>query len=234
MKLIDENITKLCAENEIIESIELDNKEILELGCGSAFFTRIIAQSGENRNITAAEIDDVQYNKNMLINDLPNVKFISCGAQEIPSENNSFDVVFMFKSLHHVPQELMAAALEEIHRILKPNGLLYLSEPLFHGEYNEVLRLFHDEQEVRQKAFETIKASVDNNQYSLRDEIFFNDGVVFNSFEEFENKLIKATYQNHQLDKKLYDKVQSKFNTHIKDGVARFVKPMRVDILRKN
>jgi 2-methylisocitrate lyase-like PEP mutase family enzyme len=66
----------------------------------------------------------------------------------------------MFKSLHHVPVPLMDQALAEIRRVLKPGGLAYISEPVFAGEFNEVLRLFHDESIVRREAFSAIERAV--------------------------------------------------------------------------
>ena len=36
MKLIEENITQTLDEIYLIETLNLDNKTILELGCGSA------------------------------------------------------------------------------------------------------------------------------------------------------------------------------------------------------
>jgi ubiquinone/menaquinone biosynthesis C-methylase UbiE len=63
--------------------------------------------------------------------DLPNVNFGLSGAQDIPLDDESVDVVFMFKSLHHVPTELMEQSLREIWPVLKPAGLAYISEPVF-------------------------------------------------------------------------------------------------------
>ena len=234
MKLIEENIIRQCEEKEIIESLELNDKQILELGCGSAVFTRDIAKNGKNRNITAMEVDKIQHNKNLLINDLPNVKFVLCGAQAIKAEDESFDVVFMFKSLHHVPLEQMKKVLEEIYRVLKPKGFVYISEPLFHGSFNELMRIFHDEQKVRLEAFNTIKKFVDNKYFSLFKEVFFNDSVTFDNFEAFEKKLIKATYANHTLDDKLYEKIKKQFLLQSKNHGTKFLKPIRVDILQKN
>ena len=174
MKLIEKNITKNCSEKEIIEILTLDGKKILELGCGAASNTRVIAKTGINREITAMEIDEIQHNKNLRINDLDNVEFVLSGAQEIPVSDNSFDVVFMFKSLHHVPSELMSKAFEEIKRVLKPKGFVYISEPLFYGEYNDLLKIFHDEQKVRQNAFNMIEKFVNNNEFSSYKEIYTN------------------------------------------------------------
>ena len=38
------------------------------------------------------------------------------GAEDIPLGDESVDVVFMFKSLHHVPVDLMDQSMREIRR----------------------------------------------------------------------------------------------------------------------
>ncbi len=223
-----------CPEPEIYNRLlSLDNKHILELGCGSADITRNIATSGEDRRITALEVDEIAHEKNLQITDLPNVTFGLSGAQEIPLDDESVDVVFMFKSLHHVPLELMEGSMHEIRRVLKPGGLLYISEPVFAGDFNEILRLFHDEQEVREAAFNTVKNAVDEGLFNLVEETFFNSPMRFESFSEFENIAIKATHSNHQLDEKLYALVKQRFEQHIGDDGAHFLMPVRVDLLQK-
>ncbi|MFK5984243.1 MAG: class I SAM-dependent methyltransferase [Pseudomonadota bacterium] len=73
---------------------------------------------------------------------MENVKFIKAGAEKIPLADRSIDVVFMFKSFHHIPIDLMGIALHEIKRILKADGIVYISEPIFDGDFNQVLRLY--------------------------------------------------------------------------------------------
>ena len=234
MKIAAEQIDINCAESEIYnELLSLDARHILELGCGSAEITRNIATSGANRKLTALEVDEIAHEKNLQITDLANVTFGLAGAQEIPLQDESVDVVFMFKSLHHVPLELMAASMHEIKRVLKTGGLVYISEPVFAGDFNEILRLFHDEQKVRQAAFYTIKKAVDDGLFELVKETFFNSPMKFESFAEFENNTIKATHSNHTLDVKLYNLVKQRFEQHIGDDGAHFLMPMRVDLLQK-
>ena len=183
MKIAAEQIDINCPESEIYNRLlSLDGKQILELGCGSAEITRNIATSGSDRKITALEVDETAYEKNLQMSDLPNVTFGLAGAQDIPLADESVDVVFMFKSLHHVPLELMDASMREIRRVLKPGGLLYISEPVFAGDFNEILRLFHDEQKVREAAFSTVKKAVDEGLFSLVEETFFNSPMKFEDF----------------------------------------------------
>lgn len=233
MKISTENITINCPESEIYNRLlDLDNKHILELGCGSAQITRDIATSGDNRKLTALEVDEVAHNKNLRITDLPNVSFGLAGAQAIPLEDDSVDVVFMFKSLHHVPQEHMDTAMQETKRVLKPGGLAYISEPVFAGDFNEILRLFHDEQKVREAAFRAIKKAVDEGLFELVEEVFFNAPMHFANFAEFESNTINATHSHHSLDDALYRQVKEKFEAHMTDDGANFWMPVRVDLLQ--
>ncbi|MEK6664705.1 MAG: class I SAM-dependent methyltransferase [Pseudomonadota bacterium] len=234
MKIAIDQIDANCPETEIYNRLlALDNKHILELGCGSAEITRNIATSGAGRKITALEVDEIAHEKNLQIRDLPNVTFAIAGAQEIPLADASVDVVFMFKSLHHVPLDLMDLSMREISRVLKPGGLAYISEPVFAGDFNEILRLFHDEQKVREAAFNAVKKAVDAGLFGLVEETFFNSPMKFESFAEFENKVLKVTHTNHTLDEKIYDLVKQRFEHHLSDDGAHFLMPIRVDLLQR-
>jgi len=234
MKIAEPQVTVNCAESEIYEPLlSLDGKHILELGCGSADITRNIASTGENRKVTALEVDEIAHQKNLQVSDLPNVTFALAGAQAIPLPDESVDVVLMFKSLHHVPLQLMALSMQEIRRVLKPGGLLYISEPVFAGDFNEILRLFHDEQAVREAAFNAVKKAVDDGLFELCEEIFFNAPMHFENFAEFENNTIKATHSHHALDDALYQQVKQRFEQHVGENGAHFWMPMRVDLLQR-
>ncbi len=234
MKISAHIITETLPEAKIFEDLlSLDGKNILELGCGDAVLTRLIAEAGKNRAITAAEVDTVQHEKNLLIDDLPNVKFIISGSEDIPLDTNSIDSVFMFKSLHHVPVDSMDKAMEEVSRVLKPGGYAYISEPVFEGEFNEVLRLFHDEETVRLAAFSAMVKSVQHGLLISRDEIFFNTESKFENFLQFDDQVIKVTHSHHRLSDELYQRVEEKFDHYFIHNKGVFLNPTRVDLLQK-
>jgi len=234
MKISAEKISINCPEPEIYNRLlSLDNKHILELGCGGAHITRKIATSGAHRKITALEVDEIAHKKNLQITDLPNVTFEFAGAQDIPLPDESVDVVFMFKSLHHVPIELMETSMHEIRRVLKPGGFAYISEPVYAGEFNEILRLFNDEKTVRAAAFGTLKKAVDDGLLELVEEVFFKSPRNYENFAEFEDHTINATHSNYILDEKLHARVKHLFEQHIDDDGAHFFNPIRVDLLRR-
>jgi len=226
---------KTCNEMEELEQLlSLDGKKILELGCGKAEITRFIATNGYGREITATEMDEVQHTNNMLIEDLPNVTFLMAGAEKIPLDDGIFDIVFMFKSLHHVPGDLMGSALSEITRVLKPGGIAYISEPVFKGDFNEVLRIFHDEEEVREMAYGAINNSISSQEFLSVKELFFNVPMYFENFEVFEDKIINVTHSNHELSAELIQRVKEQFLLNMKDNGANFLMPIRVNLLRKS
>lgn len=234
MEISADKIEVTCPEADIYNRLlRLDNKHILELGCGLAQKTRDIATSGRNRRITALEVDGIAHRKNLQIDDLPNVTFVLAGAQDIPLDNESVDNVLMFKSLHHVPVELMEVSLREINRVLKPGGLAYISEPVFSGDFNNILRLFNNEKKVREAAFNTLIKVVDEGLFHLVEETFFNTPRRYRDFTEFENTIINASYSKHHLDKPLFDQVKQMFEQHLGDNGALFLTPVRVDLLRK-
>lgn len=233
MQLLNDNITQTLNEHYLVESFNLDNKTILELGCGAASMTQKIATTGENRNIIACEVDTIQHEKNLSLQS-DNIKFKLAGAEAIPCEDNSVDMIFMFKSFHHIPKELMPQALQEIKRVLKPNGLAYISEPLFMGDQNYLISLFHDEQQVRKDAFEAIQAFVEKEEIKLFQEIFFNSEITYENFKDFETKQMNLTYNDDAINSDLYQRVKSEYLKLAKeDESAYFLKPFRVDILQK-
>jgi len=234
MKIALDQIETSCPEADIYDRLlYLDNSHILELGCGTAMLTRNIAGAGTNRKITALEVDEIAHGNNMQITDLPNVSFGLAGAEDIPLENETVDVVLMFKSLHHVPLDQMDRAMREIKRVLKPGGHAYISEPIFAGAFNDILRLFHDESRVREAAFNTVRKAVDEGLFDLVEEVFFNSPMQFESFEDFENKILKATHTQHHLSDEVYALVKERFEKHLDDDGARFLMPIRVDLLRR-
>jgi len=234
MKIADPAADLVCDEFELIAAeLPLAGAHILELGCGKAEKTRAIAQAGQVASILALEVDAIQHARNLEIADLPNVRFGHGAAEAIPADNASFDIVTMFKSLHHVPVDRMDDALGEIRRVLKPGGLAWISEPVYAGPFNDILRLFHDEKAVRAAAFAAVCRAVDSGQFALVGQRFFSTRGRFDSFEQFEERIIRVTHSDHRLSPEMLAAVREKFMSHMTPTGAHFLNPLRVDILRK-
>ena len=234
MQIAPTTVVPTYPEPQLFERVlPLDGASIIELGCGRAQLTRLIASAGSGRRILALEVDEIQHGINSTISDLPNVRFDLAGAQAIPAADRSADVVLMFKSLHHVPAELMGTAFSEIRRVLKPGGLAYISEPVFAGDFNEILRLFNDEQRVRQLAFAAVQSAVTSGQFELVEQTFFNTPVKFEDFAEFERLILGVTHTRIELSAEVLEEVKRRFARHVTAEGVRFAQPIRVDLLRR-
>jgi len=225
-----------ASETEIIANLlDLKGRRVLELGCGAAWMTRLLAERFEPESIVATEVDRIQHEKNLALAEIPSlVSFRIGGAESIDAPDTSVDAVFMFKSLHHVPRDLMDQALREIHRVLVPAGRAYFSEPVYWGEFNQIMRLIHDEKEVREAAFQALARSVDDGLFALEAEIFFQSPGTFESWEQFEQRFLKVTHTELSIDADCYARIRNAFMAHMTPTGAHFLKPHRVDLLRKS
>lgn len=213
--------------------VNLDqHQKIVELGCGAAELARRLLARFPGCEIAALEVDERQHAKNLL-NPLRRLQFIQAGAQSIPFPDGEFDLALMLKSLHHVPLQQLDQALSEVHRVLRTSGLLYVSEPVFAGELNEVMRLFHDEEFVRAAAQNAMQKAIASGAWEHVSEVQFDVPVQFRDFADFEARMIGVTFANHRLDATTLQQVHERFAPHMNADGAHFVRPMRVNLLRR-
>ncbi len=217
----------------LTEVLPLAGARVLELGCGAAEKTRQIAERTGAAEIVAAEVDAIQHRKNLSVDDLPNVRFEAFGAEAIVADDASFDVVLMFKSLHHVPGALMDDAMREIARVLRPGGLAYISEPVFDGDFNEIIRLFHDEERVREQAFFAVERAVQRGTLSLVQQRFFRNRIRLESFSQFEHGVLNVTHTQHDVSPALLERIRTQFERHRSADGYCFEIPNRVDLLQR-
>lgn len=136
---------------EVLDHLaDVAGQRVIDAGCGDGRFSIELAKRGAT--VVGVEPDPIQARQNRAAEPVPGVTFIECGGEALPMEDSSQDAVFFFYSLHHVPLELMAAALGEAARVLKPEGFLYSLEPMMTGSSFALQCQYHDETEVRTAA----------------------------------------------------------------------------------
>ena len=213
--------------------VSLDGATLLELGCGKAEFTRKLLAKSSVGSIVALEVDRVQHRLNLESPQDPHLIFGYGGAESIPYDDGTFDGVLMMKSLHHVPVASMDAAFAELRRVLRPGAWAYISEPVFAGPLNEIIRLFHDEEVVRAQAQAAIRRAVGAGVLLEDGEYEFDMPTRYADFDDFVAKHIDVTHSEKNYTPEIAAEVRRLFETHMTPAGANFMKPMRVSFLRR-
>ena len=224
--LVDDELDMLA------DLVPIAGRDIIELGCGAAKLARSLLERHPDSKVTGLEVDERQHAKN-LASPQSGLQFIAAGAQAVPFPDSSFDVALMLKSLHHVPMPLLAQALVEVARVLRPCGYLYVSEPVYGGPLNEVIRLFNDEGIVRAAAQAAVDAALKTGVWESVAERFFEMPVSFTDFADFEQRMMRPTFADHRIDDAKLAEVRAVFAPHMKADGAHFTRPMHVRVLRR-
>jgi len=124
----------------------VSGKEVLDAACGVGYGLEILAAAGAAA-VTGIDIDaDVvaeaqrrfgQHAKEIMEGDLA----------RLPFEDESFEVVVSFETIEHVDEP--ERALAEMHRVLRPEGLLIISSPnpeVYLGDNEHHVREFRPEE----------------------------------------------------------------------------------------
>ena len=210
--------------------VTLAQARIVELGCGKAELSRRLVQRFADAHVDALEVDATQHAANVAA-PAARLHFIAAGAQAIPLPDASRDGAIMLKSLHHVPVLLMDQALAEAARVLRPGGWLYVSEPVYDGVYNDIIKIFNDEREVRAQAYAAVHRAVAAGRYTLEFERIISMPVVFKDFDEFLRKTVYVSFAERDLSPEMLADVKAAFMPHLGPQGARFIRPVRVQLL---
>lgn len=107
----------------------------LEIGSGTGYFSLNLLQAGTIEQATCTDISPgmvqtLRGNAERLGLD---VETVVTGAEDLPFEDASFDLVLGHAVLHHLPD--LARAFGEFHRVLKPGGtVVFAGEPSRYGD----------------------------------------------------------------------------------------------------
>jgi ubiquinone/menaquinone biosynthesis C-methylase UbiE len=123
------------------------DETVLDAGCGNGGVARLLLER-------VSEIVAIDVERSEDWDDEPGLSFLVADAEQVPFEDESFDVVHSKDSLHHM--ESPERALAEYRRVLRPAGAALIVEanrfnPLFYphmtlalGHEHFTRRRFHD------------------------------------------------------------------------------------------
>jgi ubiquinone/menaquinone biosynthesis C-methylase UbiE len=114
--------------------------EALEIGCGSGAYTTFIARAiGNEGKVYALDIQpemlkQIKRKLDKAENrDIKNIEPVLASAYELPFSDNFLDLVYMVSVFQEIPDK--NKTLMEIKRVLKPGGILSISEFFIDPDY---------------------------------------------------------------------------------------------------
>lgn len=119
------------------------DKKILEIGCGNGIGTRLILDTFKPSEFIATEYDEslVEVAK-MKVNGTKII--VEAGnAADLRFQDGEFDAVIGLSVIHHIPN--WRDSLDELHRVIKPGGLLIIKElsiETFETPFGRIARRF--------------------------------------------------------------------------------------------
>ncbi len=105
-----------------------ENHKVLDIGCGQAYGIITMGIAKECKEAIGIDIDEEWINKAKELSiGQNNVKFMVVDAQEMPFDDEEFDIVCCTETIEHIasPKKMLS----EIYRVLKKGGSVYLTTP---------------------------------------------------------------------------------------------------------
>ena len=107
----------------------------LEIGSGTGYFSLNLLQLGTIKSLTATDISPGMLRRLSETAEALGLeaRTVATEAEQLPFEDESFDLVFGHAVLHHIPD--LGRALAEFRRVLRPGGAIaFCGEPSRYGD----------------------------------------------------------------------------------------------------
>jgi ubiquinone/menaquinone biosynthesis C-methylase UbiE len=176
-------------KNHNINFINLENKILVDLGCGAygeIMGIKILEKINQIYLKKIIGIDPLMdfYKKEIgLIKETKNLQLINAKGEEIPLETESVDVVISSNAIDHC--ELPEVTISEVKRILKKNGIFYINVHVLNSKFSflsKILKYFdknHPHHFTESKLEYLLKKQFKNVKKNYSINIFSNEKMSF-------------------------------------------------------
>lgn len=161
-----------------------DEGKCLELGCGIGQYSKRLMEYGYN--VISTDISDIALNEVKKFN--KNVEKVDM-SEPLKYEDNSFDLVFSSLAIHYFSKEKTFELINEIHRILKKDGL-------FIGSVNGL------------EGYDAIKDTA----LKIEENFYFNKNKYIHLFDEEELKKYFIDFKILKIEKREVERFGHKKN----------------------
>lgn len=115
---------ELRSFRQLADAHEITAKKSLEIGCAYGRLSPWIAEYAEEAHAIEPNPEPLEAARHQY----PDITFHNTTADELPYEDDSFDLVVTWTVLQHIPPQNLSASIKEIKRILAPAGSLIICE----------------------------------------------------------------------------------------------------------
>jgi SAM-dependent methyltransferase len=217
---------------EVIEELlELDGARVADIGCGDGALARLLTRLGAR--VTGIEPSEAQLARARAAEPAGDEDYIHGVAEGLPLPDASLDVVLFFNSLHHVPIEHQAKAVQEAARALKPGGRLCAIEPLAAGPHFEANRIVEDETQVRDMAYLVLQAAFEGPEFESDHEYSYMTEVRYADFDAFRERMIAVDERRRAVVTEREAELRAAFeeNAERRDGKFALDQPIRLNLM---
>lgn len=112
--------------NQLIESTDCYNKDLLEVGCGRGGGLSFLERYFQFSSLTGVDLSDQAIDKCKINYKDRSIKFIQGSADNLPCSDKSLDIVINVESSHCYPDVM--TFIKEVHRVLRFGGYFCLCD----------------------------------------------------------------------------------------------------------
>jgi ubiquinone/menaquinone biosynthesis C-methylase UbiE len=104
-----------------------DGLRVLEIGCGTGNVTTRVKRAAPGADVVGIDPDPLALARSQRkVQGLSGIRFERAYAQQLPFEDGEFDRALSSMMLHHLDEDVKAAALAEVYRVLRPGGQFHI------------------------------------------------------------------------------------------------------------
>jgi len=151
-----------------------ENKIVLDIASGEGYGSNILCSKA--KYVYGVDIDTHTVEEAKIKYKRDNLKFLVGSASAIPLDTNSLDIVVSFETLEH--HDLHEEMMNEVKRVLKPNGLLLISTPdkYYYSEIRNYNNPYHVKELYKNEFIELVSKHFSH--FNLYSQSYFNRSSI--------------------------------------------------------